>query len=562
MKTKLIIVFIISLLTGGLDYSFCQVHRGLFTESLTKTKGGAADIVLKAGYFIPNVVRYDYTGNLVFKAVLSGAEPTEIFLSVDNEKYYLNRKGNNTGFGPEGVEYTVTLDAQNIIKKMQPDDVFRVFVGFLDIFQGTQRILRANEFVQIWNNMIPMVKVNETPGGLYYSENVINVVKDLNYDNASYEIQNITKIVYREFEDTYDFISMVLVPGYNANRYHINIKNETKGIGLNIYNSSYSFGSNGKLIGMEFFPLPGFYDGASHTFSHEIGHQWINFLFGTPFEIGIPHWPYCNHSLGIMGISIGGQSGQGGSFQYSLSITNGEFKFIPYKPSDPGSFFQDLDLYLMGLIPPGLVGNKYIFKYPNSVPVINQVYNASDFIFYTVNELITAVGERIPNSLNSQKKFKILSIVVSPEKLTDVEHSFYDYFTKRATGKEAVTVHEGLLKEVANPFYKATKGLGSLETNIELLYTSANSGSFYDYSSSVVPNPSNGRFKLEMKKCKLKNCLVQVFNESGQLLISRFVLPSSDYHIEEFNLTDEPKGVYIVKIINGGMESSKKVIFQ
>lgn len=545
------------------NFTFGQIRQEYsYGNNCVEVNSSSTSIILKSGHFIPNVVRYDYTGEITFKAIVTGGEPSEIFLLVENTKYPLNRIGNNTGNGPTGIVYSVTLNVKSILNKMQEDDVFRIFVGYLDIYENGQRIFRYNEFIQVWNNSIPLVATKVTPNGLVYSDNVINVTKDMNYDNADGLIPDITQMVFKEFEDKYDFASIILVPGYNANRVHYGIKNDVKGIGLNQFDYGLQYGSNGMLKGLELFPLPGLYDGATQAYSHELGHQWINFLSGTPYELGTPHWPYCNHSYGIMGISIGGQGGQGGIFPYKLSIKDGIFKFVPYSPAEPGKFFLDLDLYLMGLIPASEVESKYIYKYPNSVPTENQTYSSSDFIYYTMDDLLKVVGERFPDHRNSPKTFKILTIVVSPEKLSDIEHSFFAYFTKRAEGLEPVQVHDGLLKEISNPFYKATKGLASLDTKINEISTSTNSFSLSDSNFYILPNPNSGKFKLNIRNCQSQRCNIRVINDLGLVLLVKTVYPNTNNQMVEFDLSGLPKMVYFMQIFHEWKWDTIKIILQ
>lgn len=547
----------------NVDLAFGQPRQeSTYENNVEKNNSQPTSLILKAGHFIPNVVRYDFTGDITFKAIVSGGAPSEIFLLIDNTKYSLTRIGNNTGNGPVGIVYSVSINAQNILKKMQADDVFRVFVGYLDIYENGERIFRYNEFIQIWNNSIPLVTTKVTPNGLIYSENVVNVVKDLNYDNAPGLIQDITQTVFKEFEDIYDFASIILVPGYNANRVHYGIKNDVKGIGLSLFDNGLQYGSKGKLKGLEFFPIPGLYDGATQAYSHELGHQWINFLSGTPYEVGIAHWPYCNHSYGIMGISIGGQGGQGGNFPYILSIKDDVFQFVPNNPTEPGSFFLDLDLYLMGLIPASEVEAKYIYKYPNTAPIVNQAYTSTDFIYYTMNDLIKAVGERIPDNKSSQKIFKVLTIVVSPEKLSDIEYSYFAYFTKRAEGMEPVQVHDGFLKEISNPFYKATRGLASLDTKISVITTSTSSPSFADSKYIILPNPNYGKFTLNIKGCQSKNLIVRILNDLGIVVLIRNVNAVTNNYLEEFDISGMPKATYFIQISDGRNWESVKFILR
>ncbi len=100
------------------------------------------------------------------------------------------------------------------------------------------------------------------------------------------------------------------------------------------------------MQGISVFPISSFFDGAEASYQHELGHQWINFLNGTPFEIGVPHWPLSSVASGVMGISLAG--GVGGRFPYKL-IPEGPNYRLELITGQP--VFNDLELYLMSLLP-------------------------------------------------------------------------------------------------------------------------------------------------------------------------------------------------------------------
>ena len=65
-------------------------------------------------------------------------------------------------------------------------------------------------------------------------------------------------------------------------------------------------------------PASDFFDGGQEAHSHEIGHQWINFLKQTTLATGTPHWPVSSLANGLMGFSIPG-SGAGGDYGCRLT---------------------------------------------------------------------------------------------------------------------------------------------------------------------------------------------------------------------------------------------------
>ena len=226
ITTKKCRVLFLTLIILNIFYSaFAQTSQNIIdNKSINSTTTNTEQLVLKTGHFIPDVVNYNQSGNIKFQAIITGGEPSEIYLQIDGLKHYLTNLGQNEGYGPEGIVYQVSLDAQSLISKLVENDVYRVFVGYLYIFRNGQQIARYNEFLQIWNENLPLVEINESPGGLFFSENIVNVVADVNVDN--YDASTITKCVYQDFSDNYDFISIVLIPGFNANRSFSSVKNE------------------------------------------------------------------------------------------------------------------------------------------------------------------------------------------------------------------------------------------------------------------------------------------------------------------------------------------------
>ena len=105
------------------------------------------------------------------------------------------------------------------------------------------------------------------------------------------------------------------------------MRNEVRGIGVALIDSGAGYGSARRLQGISRFPLPTMFDGAEAGYQHELGHQWINFLRGTPLEPGIPHWPLSDLAADIMGFSLAG-SNVGGQFPYNLVPDGNDYRVV------------------------------------------------------------------------------------------------------------------------------------------------------------------------------------------------------------------------------------------
>src|SRR5262249_30331925 len=153
----------------------------------------------------------------------------------------------------------------------------------------------------------------------------------------------------------FDFVDIVFDTAYLANRYHFGVKNEVQGIGSMLFDSSSQYGSVGRLLGISVFPIHAFFDGADSGHSHELGHQWINFLPLPVLASGSPHWPVSSLASGTMGLSIAG-SNVGGDYNCLLTPVAGGLQTSPVTAP---RLFKDLDLYLMGLLPASDVATHY-----------------------------------------------------------------------------------------------------------------------------------------------------------------------------------------------------------
>jgi hypothetical protein len=81
-------------------------------------------------------------------------------------------------------------------------------------------------------------------------------------------------------------------------------------------------------------------------------------------------------------------------------------------------------------------------------------------------------------------------------------------------------------------------------------------GEMQPLSFTVSPNPSNGNFQLKMSHALTEKSIVEFYNVNGQLVLHETLLNQST----DFDLTNLPKGMYIVKWINSNSVLTKKII--
>lgn len=75
----------------------------------------------------------------------------------------------------------------------------------------------------------------------------------------------------------------------------------------------------------------------------------------------------------------------------------------------------------------------------------------------------------------------------------------------------------------------------------------------------VLPNPSNGQFHLTILGSLLdKNCKMEIYNVQGEI-IYQTIITNTTFDI---NLTDQPNGIYFLKIYEGQTILTKKIVIE
>jgi len=312
--------------------------------------------------FSPLVVDQSQTADVVLEVKVVGA-PTSVRLqlqSTGGEVFF-----RDDGTDPDRVAgdeiYTVRLRASDVLLGFTPDDVNRNFVGFLRFYSGTQRTGDTfNIFADIGTADLPTPSgIRTVSNDLQYTDHLVNIV-DASFFNKILQdedlaIRSIIRRFYSSFPDDFDFINVVSEISFFANRYHVLVRNDIRGIGTPMFDTSATYGSGGRLLGYTVFPIPTFFDGASPTHQHELGHQWINDLPVPPLNLGIPHWPLSDLASDIMGYG----TDEGLDFSFNLVPEGGNFRLVP---DNSPKVYNDLSLYLMGLLPANQVKPHFVFN--------------------------------------------------------------------------------------------------------------------------------------------------------------------------------------------------------
>ena len=236
-----------------------------------------------------------------------------------------------------------------------------------------------------------------------------------------------SKEIYKTWPDKFDFIVFVLNntsnPDNKPSAQAIPLRNTVKGLGFSDkLNEAIDYGSPSQLQAVSIIYKIQF--SATSTNSsiitgpilHELAHRWMNFGLNEKSDPsgGIPHWP---------SYTVDGNK---------TDLTNGGIF------ASPTNNYAPIELYLMGLIDG------------------SEITDATNKALY--DKIIAAQGIRIPSKANSQKDFKAIIVVVTPQALTSQQI---------ATTNSGVT---GLTNKVLTGsgvnFYRQTGGRGTLSCTL------------------------------------------------------------------------------------------------
>ena len=352
-----------------------------------------------------------------------------------------------------------TVMAAQLLYDYQADDVNHNFVGFIRLLDASNAVITSfNAFVNVVDKNIPTVRITARGVDARQTLRILNLYRPwITYANAGTAVQQF----YTYFPDDFDFVSVVYsLPSYQGNRSHSPVRNDVSGIGLTLYNNASLFGSAGRLQGINFFPIDSLFDAGEQSFSHETGHQWINFLQHPRLAPG-PHWPPSTMASGVMGFNIPGGS-QGGQFPYAIEPDGTGLYRVTYRAVTKE--FSDFDLYLMGLLPASQVSPGVVLAGTMCLSCTVATMAGSAI---TVQDIIATHGPRLPDPGTSQKSFRVGTVVISRDRLlNDDEMALLEYFAARGEARTPLPFSEGFVRGTTNPFYVATRGLATVDLRL------------------------------------------------------------------------------------------------
>jgi len=364
---------------------------------------------------------------------------------------------NDAGTGGDKVAgdrtFTITLQPSDLAPSLQNDP--HKIGGLMEAFNGSTRVISLGSAVNVLKES-PAVNIVSPNSTTQVSRNLVNL--RLTSGEFFGDFQNptfITKRFYTLFPDDFDLINIVYEGCLFQNRTHSPGKNQVQGIGQILTNNTSTWGSAARLQGVSRFPIDSFFDvdqgrNSAVGFLHETAHQWLAFLPDPLFGGSRPHWPFSDLAPGLMGFSDP-TNGQGLGISGDLVPEGPDFR-IQNRAGIPAQTFKDLELYLMGMVPPSAVGPHFVLRDQNQLSKLNTGLLSGPADTVTIQQIIAANGARIPDSTTSQKTFRMATIYVTLDRLASAdEMAYYDH---------AATLMDGL-------FSGRTLGIGHLDTKIQ-----------------------------------------------------------------------------------------------
>lgn len=290
--------------------------------------------------------------------------------------------------------------------------------------------------------------------------------------------QVIAKEFFRTHNDDYDFLVIFTNFDFTITSdtvaFYLQVKNDIRGIGLDIFDNSDLYGSAGKLQGtidmgniakIASDPLSPDFEFTLETLSHEMLHRWGAYVkfkdqAGTISTALLgkddAHWSFLLDTKGSL--EYGNQWQDNG---------NGTFTSISAR-----KYYSPLDLYLMGLIDKSQVPPMLLIENPSidpkKMPEVGTTI-AGTPRYITIDDIIAAEGERNPSSNEAPKQLKMAFIfVTSPGTFTgnelngieNIRNGFlprYSILTDgkgivqvASTTKEDIPVNPGVLPPTTN----------------------------------------------------------------------------------------------------------------
>jgi hypothetical protein len=293
----------------------------------------------------------------------------------------------------------------------------------------------------------------------------MEVSGDYNLTNSDGSIntlprQEIAKEFFKTHSDEYDFLVIFsnfdfTMSQSDAKAYYLEIKNDAQGIGKSIFDDSTYYGSNSKLQGIIDMgnisnhimdSTQSGYEDTVLLLTHEFMHRWgasVKFkdtsgnTSTSLLANNQNHWSYLLDSDASVLYGNDWQDNGDGTF-----TSLGARKYL-----------SSLDLYLMGIYDKSQVSEMLLIENTSidstTLPSVGTTISGTAK-YITIDDIISAEGERVPDTSTSQKTFKVGYILITtPNTFTGDETTGIENIRNSFAGKvSSLTYGEASISDV------------------------------------------------------------------------------------------------------------------
>lgn len=402
---------------------------------------------------MPRVVTLGVSDSVRIDVALAG-DPISVQLELPNRNLGLQKQTN-------GI-WSARIGTDELIANYRTGDL-RNTTAFIKV-NATNGSQTAAVTVNVKDNTVPPITIDVLSTSAQAASHVINIRYDSVYAGGTVP-PVVTRTLYQFFGDDFDFISVLEQVQTALGPLYFAVRNEVSGLGLQTFTRTENYGSPIRLQGILHFPNEAMFDPAATSFLHQLAHRWMNYSNIPSLRTLRPHWPISTLAYGITGTE-NPLTGAEEVFRWEL------------QPQPDGSYsvrsaaaprgFNDLELYLMGLLPGDSVRQHIVFLNQNQRAELRNggvLRGPTDTV--TVADWAGREGARNPAHPEAQDSFRMATVVLTRGRLlTRDELAFYNALAARAESESELVTMNFASRQTTQPFFLATGGRGRLITRL------------------------------------------------------------------------------------------------
>lgn len=405
----------------------------------------------------PRVITQGVTDTVVIAVTLSAA-PTAAAVQLRTGPIIPLRR-------VSGNVYSAKLPASAVLFGYRSGDLHQA-AGVIEVNSGGESIempLMAN----VKDGTVPLSSFTTINPTMQASDHVVNIRVDAATPGAPVAA-SVIRSFYEQYPDDFQFLAVLEAVQSDKAPFYTAVQNNIRGIGASVFDNSGSYGSAGRLEGIIQFPVDAAFDAARTDNIHELAHRWLNHLSHPFVSSARPHWPMSTLAYGIMGLASSTPSAWD---VFPFDLVNQPDGTYLVRGADTPRSFNDLELYLLGLLPADSVQPHLVFADQNQRQQLrNNGVLRGRVDTLTIARVVAQAGARIPTAATARRDFRMATIVISRNGLLSRDElAFFDHVTARGEARVMLAYSSGFTRANTLPFYLATGQRATLTTRLRLL---------------------------------------------------------------------------------------------